>query len=143
MYISVLVVGLGLELGNLGILLGLDASLALVAGELGLALVAEELGLALVGLVGGRVLLGARAGNLPDLLVDGLVELLEAVGLDAIGDVGGEALLVLLDVLLLQVLHVLPDVAAEELKDDNSPLGVKRLRAVQHRRQNRLEIHMK
>ena len=46
--------------------------------------------------------------------MDGLVELLEAVGLFAVGDVGGEALLVLLVVLLLEVLHVLPDVAAED-----------------------------
>ena len=46
--------------------------------------------------------------------MDRLVELLEAVGVDVVGDVGGEALLVLLVVLLLEVLHVLPDVAAED-----------------------------
>jgi len=103
--LNLLVIGIGLKLSNFGILLGLDASLALVEGELGLAL---------VGLVGGKVLLGAGAGILADGLVDGLVELLQAVGFDALLDVGREALLVLLVVLLLEVLHVLPDVAAED-----------------------------
>ena len=102
---NLLVIGDGLQFRNFRVLLGLDASLALLEGELGLAL---------VGLVGAEVLLGAGAGILPDGLVDRLVELLEAVGVGVVGDVGGEALLVLLVVLLLEVLHVLADVAAED-----------------------------
>lgn len=86
-------------------LLGLDASLALVV---------RELGGALEGLVGGEILLLTGGRILTDLLVDGFVKFLKTIAFDLGIDVLGEVLLVLLVIFLLEVLHVFGDVSSED-----------------------------
>lgn len=102
---SSLLVIILLKFSILGILLGLDISLPLRQGLLDLALEA---------LVRGEGLLLTGAGILTDLLVNTLVKLLQTIGLNILGKVRGELLLVLGVIFLLEVLHVLTNVSTED-----------------------------
>ena len=73
-----LLIILGLEFSNLGILLSLNISLPLLNSLLSLALEA---------LVRGEALLLARRGILADLLVNTLIQLLKTIRLNLILDV--------------------------------------------------------
>lgn len=112
-------ISLCLELGNLG----LDALLLLLAAELS-SPVLLGLGLPLIlGLLVVALLL--LPGVLTDLLVGILVELLKTLGLDVILDVAVELGLVALLIVVGEGLHVLSDVAAEDVLAEG--LGVELL----------------
>lgn len=106
----------GLEGGDLL----LDAGAALLAGE-GLGAELDRLGLPLGNVLGG----GLELGVLTDGLVSGRVDLLNVLRSDVVGEVGGELLLEALVVLLLEVLHVLGNVATDNVLLEN--LGVEGL----------------
>merc|ERR1712093_44625 len=103
------------EISSLGLeLLGVAG---LLLGNTGLALLERPLGgspaLGDDGLSGGGLLLVGGVGT--DGLVDVLVEGLDILGLDAVLDVLRELLGVLLGVLLGKLLHVVGNVAAEDV----------------------------
>lgn len=101
---------LGLPSGDLL----LDAGTTLLAGEGSLPVL---LGL---GLPLGGVLLGdLEGGVLTDLLVGGGVDLLNVLGTNVLGEVGSELLLEALVILLLKVLHVLGNVATDNVLGEN------------------------
>jgi hypothetical protein len=104
--------------------LGLDLLLLLGLGKL-VELVLQGLGLPVVL---GLLLLGAillLVGVLTDLLVGILVELLKTIGLEVVIDVAGELGLVTLLVVIGEGLHVLSDVAGEDVLAES--LGVELL----------------
>lgn len=101
----------------LGLLLG-DAGLALSERPLGSVPTFGLFDFGLLGLLGSRVL--------ADGLVDADVEGLEVVGLDSVLDVFRELLLIALGIALLQVPHVVSNVAAEEVLAED--FGVEFLR---------------
>ena len=92
----------------------LDASAALLAGE-GLRAELDGLGLPL----GGVLLGGLELGVLADGLVSRGVDLLDVLRADLVSEVGRELLLEALVVLLLKVLHVLGDVATDNVLLEN------------------------
>jgi hypothetical protein len=103
-----------LELGGKSLDLLLDLLVALGLGELALAELLA-LGLPLVLGLLGALGLDLLKGVLTDLLVDLLVELLKTVGLDLLVDVARELGLVTLLVVVGKSLHVLSDVAGEDV----------------------------
>jgi len=102
---SSLLVIILLKLSILGILFGLDISLPLRQGLLHLALEA---------LVRSEGLLLTGTGILTDLLVNTLIKLLQTISLNILRKVSGKLLLVLGVIFLLEVLHVLTNVASED-----------------------------
>lgn len=113
-----------LELGGESLNLLLDLLVALGLGELVLA-VLLALGLPLVLGLLGALRLDLLEGVLTDLLVGILVELLKTVGLDLLIDVARELGLVTLLVVVGEGLHVLSDVAGEDVLAEG--LGVELL----------------
>lgn len=113
-----------LELGGESLDLLLDLLVALGLGELVLA-VLLALGLPLVLGLLGALRLDLLEGVLTDLLVGILVELLKTVGLDLLIDVARELGLVTLLVVVGEGLHVLSDVAGEDVLAEG--LGVELL----------------
>jgi hypothetical protein len=108
------------QLGNLG----LDAGLALLQRQLLLA-VLEGLGLPLLLGLLGRVADVLLEGVGADLLVRLGIQLLERVGLDLVLNVLDELALVALLIIIGKSLHVLSDVAAEDVLLEN--LGIQLL----------------
>lgn len=93
-----------------------EAETELLGDNTLLALCKSETLLAVVLVLGTSLgLLLVEGGVLADLLVGGLVHLLEILGLDALLLVAGELLVVLLGVLLEKGLHVVSDVSAKDV----------------------------